>query len=476
MRSIVVFVLVVSSWLISVDSLIHHLVIEEDSRHLFKIESFGFDIGGVMELKLSDFSMNGGATLPMGFVMRRSDSESQSEGDMEATIEQSLCPFVTVEPEDVLIDISVAAQNNTWSHPVDITHEFASEKEVGLYTLLFARCSEEADDRTVSFTLDVTFKNKGHGAIGTNGAPNWDYLSAGDRPLPLMYMVLFVLFFAAFLVWMTVLRRDPVEHGTVHKIHYLMALLLVLKCCTLLTESVRYHMISSRGTTGFMSLLYYLFSSMRGVMLFTVVMLIGSGWSIMRGFLHDREKKVVLIVLIAQVINNTAMVILEETAPGSVVWTEWRFAMHLFDLACCLTILLPIVWSIQHLQTVVESGGKGQTMLAKLRLFRSFYTMVVTYIYFTRIAVYLIEAVVPFHLIWTGPFSAEMATFLFYVTTGVKFQPALDNPYLTLAQDDDIDSSEHDIDKEFGFVDSDDESKGVQMREVHNPLKETVEI
>jgi len=320
---------------------------------------------------------------------------------------------------------------------VDITHDIVAEDEVGLYTLLFARCPSQYDGHKVSFTLDVIFKNKGSSL--TPGGEGWDYLSAGDRPLPAMYMVFFCIFGVAFLTWLSVLRRDPTEYGTVHKIHYLMAVLLALKCATLLTESVRYHAISANGVTGFMSLLYYVFSAVRGVMLFTVILLIGSGWSIMRSFLHSREKKVVFVVLVAQVINGVAMVVLEETAPGSQQWADWRFALHMFDLGCCCAILAPIIWSIKHMREAVEADGKAQHMLAKLRLFRSFYLMVVSYVYFTRIIVFLVQAVVPFHLEWIGPFSLEFATLVFYIATGFKFQPALDNPYLSVSPDDDDD-------------------------------------
>jgi hypothetical protein len=36
---------------------------------------------------------------------------------------------------------------------------------------------------------------------------------------------------------------------------------------------------------------FYFFTSMRGLFLFTVVVLIGTGWSFLKPFLNDREKK-----------------------------------------------------------------------------------------------------------------------------------------------------------------------------------------
>lgn len=63
-------------------------------------------------------------------------------------------------------------------------------------------------------------------------------------------------------------------------------------------------------------------------MLFTVILLIGSGWSLIKGFLTDREKKIIIVVFALQIANNVAMAVLEETAPGSQMWLAWRDALH----------------------------------------------------------------------------------------------------------------------------------------------------
>ena len=60
----------------------------------------------------------------------------------------------------------------------------------------------------------------------------------------------------------------------------------------------------------------------------------------------------------------------------------------LLDLICCGAILVPIVWSIRHLQQAARTDGKAAE---KLRLFKHFCTLVVCYIYFTRILAYIIR-------------------------------------------------------------------------------------
>ena len=56
------------------------------------------------------------------------------------------------------------------------------------------------------------------------------------------------------------------------------------------------------------------------------------------------------MVLSLQVLDNIAMVVLEETAPGSQGWLAWRDILHLVDIVCCCAIMFPIVWSIRHLR------------------------------------------------------------------------------------------------------------------------------
>ena len=74
-----------------------------------------------------------------------------------------------------------------------------------------------------------------------------------------------------------------------------------VKTVCLLLESVRYHYIAAVGSAHLWSDLYYVFSTLKGAMLFVVILLVGSGWSLMKGYLHQKEKRVILAVLVLQV-------------------------------------------------------------------------------------------------------------------------------------------------------------------------------
>uniref|UniRef100_A0ACB8F1B9 Uncharacterized protein n=1 Tax=Sphaerodactylus townsendi TaxID=933632 RepID=A0ACB8F1B9_9SAUR len=80
--------------------------------------------------------------------------------------------------------------------------------------------------------------------------------------------------------------------------------------------------------------------------------------------------------------------------------------------------------------------SKAAINLAKLKLFRHYYVMIVCYIYFTRIIAIFIRIAVPFQWKWLYQVLDEMATLVFFILTGYKFRPASDNPYLQLSQDD----------------------------------------
>ena len=153
--------------------------------------------------------------------------------------------------------------------------------------------------------------------------------------------------------------------------------------------------------------------------------------------------------LYLQLFSGIAWIVIEETAPGSNLRSMWSSIGLLVDLVCCGAILFPVVWSIKHLRESSETDGKVAASLAKLRLFRRFYVMVLGYIYTTRILVYLITNSMPFRYEWLGPFFSEAVTLVFYIVTGAMFSPESDNEYLAVPHGtDDEDSGDEEAGSE----------------------------
>ncbi|XP_078685662.1 protein GPR107-like isoform X1 [Branchiostoma floridae x Branchiostoma belcheri] len=302
-------------------------------------------------------------------------------------------------------------------------------EEEGLYNLRFHNCynkhSSAEDSKakvTISMQVDVVEMN------------NNNYLSAGEIPLPPVYLTMMAVFFLTGCLWIHILRK---RKGDVFKIHYLMAALVMVKAISLMFHAVNYHFIAVEGSPEeAWAVLYYIVYLLRGCVLFITIVLIGTGWAFVKHILSDKDKKIFMFIIPLQVLANVAYIITESTEEGNSQYRLWREVFILVDLLCCGAILFPVVWSIRHLQEASQTDGKAAISLQKLKLFRHFYVMIVCYIYFTRIIVYLLKITVPFQYEWLGQFFAELATYVFFVMTGYKFRPASNNPYLQVSQDD----------------------------------------
>jgi len=84
---------------------------------------------------------------------------------------------------------------------------------------------------------------------------------------------------------------------------------------------------------------------------------------------------------------------------------------------------------------------KGR-ILEKLKLFRSFYLLVVVYIYSTRIIVYLFATMLDYQHLWVRHFVVEVITLSFYVVTGYQFRPLTDSPYLSVKREEDVEEDD----------------------------------
>lgn len=242
----------------------------------------------------------------------------------------------------------------------------------------------------------------------------------------------FILFVVAGLMWSGVVY---VARKNAHRIHYMMIVLVAFKALTLLSQFGMFHLIRTTGHPEGWNIAFYIFTFMRGVLFFVVVILIGTGWSYMKPLLGDNEKRILVCVIPLQVFAEIALVLLDENSPAVQGWFTWRDVFHVVDIICCCMILFPIVWSIRHLKEAAETDGKAARNLVKMRLFREFYVLVVCYIYFTRIVVYLLHSTLSYKYIWLSDAAGELATLAFYMLTALKFRPHAENPYFAVAVD-----------------------------------------
>jgi len=402
---------------------VSHTHLSKDDRTVILVaRPFGFGPNGVIEVEVSDDKIFLPENAPaankakIGFFITTAEAEAQLEDDLS----EGGCVL-----DNQNIDRLFTFQEMDAQRGMDGKFEYVnriSPDKGGEYSLFFANCQPGA---VISASVRVALYNE-----GPNGVR--DYLSVGEALLPTLYMVMFVLMAVAATLWGLVIFK---ERANSLKIHIMMFLLVVFKTLSLLSQAGRYHMIRTTGDPHDWRIAFYVFTAFRSLTLFTVVIMIATGWSFLKPFLAEKEKNVLMLVLPLQVIANIATVVLDENTPAAKGWFTWRDVFHLLDIICCCAVLFPIVWTIKHLREAAATDGKAARNVVKLTLFRQFYVMVVSYIYFTRIVVYLLRSTMPFEYIWVSDAARELATLTFFVLTGIKFRPSEENPYFALADD-----------------------------------------
>ncbi|VAH19995.1 unnamed protein product [Triticum turgidum subsp. durum] len=196
------------------------------------------------------------------------------------------------------------------------------------------------------------------------------------------------------------------------------------------------HYIRVTGTPHGWDVAFYLFQLIKGVILFAVIVLVGTGWSFLRPFLQDREKKVLMVVIPLQVMANIADAVIGETGPFMQSWVTWNQILLFVDVACCCAVLFPVVWSMRSLRETSKTDGKAARNLSKLTLFRQFYTVVIGYLYFTRIVVFALRTIASYQYRWVSVLAEEVASMAFYMYMFYTFRPAERSKYFSLDDDD----------------------------------------
>ena len=393
------------------------------------------------------------------------DGETGGKGDQDDVA------IDTAGPDGIFLPLQFSQTNSTWQLDSLKQHYVFKKDEAGLYVLIYQVCSntKEAAHAEVRSTFEIDFHYVNKDTFGHDS-----FLTAGEMLLPTIYLYFFFSYAACAIIW--ILNIRGIQRGregcfaaagakpVVYPIHHLMSALIVLKTITVLFESVRYHYIRFTGHAEFWTVVYYSLTFLKGVFLFTVILLIGSGWSYLKPVLSDREKKMIFAVMVLQVIDNIALVVMSTETVGESIYEDWRTVLHLVDLVCCCLVLFPIVWQVSTLERAVEhqqadaaannetddqnEGNSGlgertgesteeQRTLSRLRKFRGFYLLVVGYIYFTRIAVYLFSTMLDYEHTWVRYFVTELATLGFYAITGLHMRPVVEHAYLALARQDD---------------------------------------
>lgn len=389
--------------------------IRSDSRPIILFDEFGFTDKGHLEIYVTEASYRLTVAkkispVHMGFLATTRDAwlhvlQQLEQGQIRCILDSNL---VTV-----LFTFEEIQKNNHFNKTF-------SPSDSNQYSILFVNCIA---DLQVSMNVKTVMYNlEGDSNIK-------DYLPIGQTVLPKLYFGFFVIYATLAGVWVYVCVKNRLS---AHRIHILMGALVFLKALNLICEAEDKSFIKRTGTAHGWDVVFYIFNFFKGIMLFTLIVLIGTGWSFLRPYLQEKDKKVLMIVIPLQVVANIAAAMIGESGPYAKDWFEWKQLLLLIDIICCSAVLFPIVWSIKHLKEAAVTDGKAAVVLRKLTLFRHYYIVVISYIYFTRVVVFALSTRTSFRYTWTSHLARECATLGFYVFTGYKFRPVMHNPYLVI--------------------------------------------
>lgn len=350
----------------------------------------------------------------VGFFLCTQDSwlhvlEQLQEGEIQCFLQSSsIIPVLTFNHP----------QNPT--QPTRNLNTSIKVSESNLFTLVFANCIPNLKVSMNVHSVMYNFIPK---------TTTFDFLSAGKTSLPSIYFIFFLIYLFLGAVWIRTLYKKRLS---VHRIHFFMLAVVILKAFNLLFEAEDKSYIKRTGSAHGWDVLFYIFSFLKGITLFILIVLIGTGWSFLKPYLQDKEKKVLIVVIPLQVVSNIAQVVIDEAGPFGENLYTWKQVFLVVDIICCCAVLFPIVWSIKKLREAARTDGKAAVNLMKLTLFRHYYVVVICYIYFTRVVVYALESITSYKYEWTGVVASELATLGFYVFTGYNFRPKMHNPYLAI--------------------------------------------
>ncbi|GMT31609.1 hypothetical protein PFISCL1PPCAC_22906, partial [Pristionchus fissidentatus] len=348
---------------------------------------------------------------------------ARREGNILDTIKKWI-PFGGEDGKEYIDFIPLKQIDNQFSTTLSIRF---GENQTGKYHFIYHNCYNYhahgySDRVAVDLTVEVVEKNVD------------SYLSAGDVPKPQLYLYVSIMFAFAGVLWIS--KVCATDRQNVFRVHWLMTVLVFLKALSLFFHGVNFYFVSKYGhQREIWAVVFYVTHLVKGAILFGTIILIGTGYTFFKNFLTERDRKVFMIVLPLQIIDNIAMIIIEESEFGEATFQLWYEMFVFLDMICCFAIFFPIIWSMQLLSEGARTDGKAAFNLEKLRLLRQFYLLVIAYIYSTRIIKYMLQFAMPFNLEWLTAAMVEVSTLLFFIVVGLKFAPAPRNPYLRLSLD-----------------------------------------
>ncbi|KAI3502288.1 hypothetical protein L1887_30321 [Cichorium endivia] len=158
----------------------------------------------------------------------------------------------------------------------------------------------------------------------------------------------------------------------VHKIHILMGILLAMGTLDLICGPAdKQYATFTRNAHGW-DVVIYIIKFFRHVLAYTVIVLVGAGWSFLKQRLNAMEKMVLIIVIPL----NVASKVIKEANPFHKDLLTWSMDFLFVDSICILSLVIPILQTWDWLYKAIKADGKAASLEKFDVQFVQFYTVV----------------------------------------------------------------------------------------------------
>ena len=144
----------------------------------------------------------------------------------------------------------------------------------GEYAVVLSNCQDG-----VEVTMDV--RTEMYNVRRPDGTR--DYLPVGLQPLPAIYAVVSAVYVAFLAGWVWTCSR---QRAAAERIHAVMGALLLFKALKTACAAEDAWFVERTGTPHGWDVTFYVFGFFKGVLLLTVILLIGTGWSFIKPYLQ----------------------------------------------------------------------------------------------------------------------------------------------------------------------------------------------
>ncbi|KAH7848006.1 hypothetical protein Vadar_032711 [Vaccinium darrowii] len=353
--SVLVLILVVIHLPSNVDAEIKYVKISSDSRPTIVFTEFCFRDNGRVSIAISNVSVttttstNPTNNSRLSFLLIGKD-------DIPLFQDSKICIA-----EDRRI---VPNASHTIVRFDELSHESSLKRTLPVpnsdrFGIYFSNCEPKS-----SVSMDLVIET-----YNLNNDTTKEYLGTGDADRPTLYFFFSLLYVPFIAIWFLTCYMNK---AFVHKIHWVMAVLLLSKVLNLLCEAEDKYYIKITGTPHGWDVMFYTFYFIRALLFLTVIMLIGSGWSFLKPYLQREQKQVLAVGISLQIFATVSYIYINDNGPFKKNYTRWNVAFILLDLIGFAMVMAPTAMSIRSLRLSANADGNAARTLARMKLLRDF--------------------------------------------------------------------------------------------------------